>query len=365
MAGLNVRGDLVGNVQDDLNAAASPMALDPAPRRRASPYETELRIKRLAQQAGVSRQEARRLYEEGLADAEVDPEVGMTPAQLSMATQSLRDMAGTRQDEAEANRKKKWAAMTYLAGGAQNLGGGNRAMYAALADLPEEERQKSLQYMMPGGNQAAAVDVAEVRGNPEMDARILAIETQNQAAADARAQQDRQFRAEMDERGAARAEDAATREAAAQRHMEEIRWANEMALEKMRNESQNSAQEWDRRFDMAKLPIDAELAAAKAKQETFDKQLAANKEAEARALPGGEGTYQLQQGNYNHPLAEELMKQKARESDKSCLGFYPDDANRLHATLIGLGIKDPAVRQMLVAKYGQQRSWSRGGTPAY
>jgi len=77
---------------------------------------------------------------------------GMTIDQLRLASQGAAD------DEA-IDRKKAWKAQTMLAGG-QPTGGraGSKAVTNALMTMPEDERNSSLRYMMPGGQLAATVD---------------------------------------------------------------------------------------------------------------------------------------------------------------------------------------------------------------
>jgi hypothetical protein len=62
--------------------------------------------------------------------------------------------------QAKDGRLAHWRAVAMLAGGSQNLNSGNRAFYNQLAMLPEAERQKQLQYALPGGRERAAVEAA-------------------------------------------------------------------------------------------------------------------------------------------------------------------------------------------------------------
>lgn len=373
MAGL-----MPDNVDDNLDAAASPIALEreardrkiDEARKRASPYEVELRIKRLAQQAGVSRQEARRLYEEGLKAVAEDaslidsdiPGNSLTPNQLSRATQTLRDMAGTRRDAAEEDRRKKWSAMTYLAGGAQNLTGANRGMYAALADMPEEERVQSLQNMMPGAQYTAAVDAAAAKGDPESEARLLAIEANMENSKAERLQQEQQFTTKLQD-------DRLAREEASKTQLAQINAANAKALAEMNAANLRNNLEWETRFNMAKMPIDSEKAAQEA---------AANRESQNREMAfqtANPGLYDVMTGTHNTNAAIDQLKGIAARSDSFQYlpgwGFGLREAESMNDELLGLvrraemlGIQsplaDPAVRRELIKRWGYSSGWSGG-----
>jgi hypothetical protein len=76
----------------------------------------------------------------------------MTIDQLRLASQGAAD------DEA-IDRKKAWKAQAMLAGGQPTGGrGGSKAVTNALMMMPEDQRNSSLRYMLPGGERAAAVD---------------------------------------------------------------------------------------------------------------------------------------------------------------------------------------------------------------
>jgi hypothetical protein len=79
----------------------------------------------------------------------------------SMTMDALRSRASAaRIDDANA-RREAWKAQAMLAGGQPTGGrGGSKAITNALMMLPEDERNQSLRYMLPGGDRAAAVDAA-------------------------------------------------------------------------------------------------------------------------------------------------------------------------------------------------------------
>jgi hypothetical protein len=72
--------------------------------------------------------------------------------------------AGMDADREEARRM--WRATAMLAGGSHNINSGNRGMYNRLAMMDDENRERALLYMSPGGQAAAAVDArnAELSG---------------------------------------------------------------------------------------------------------------------------------------------------------------------------------------------------------
>ncbi|NBT75727.1 MAG: hypothetical protein EBT15_07130 [Betaproteobacteria bacterium] len=79
----------------------------------------------------------------------------------SLSMDELRSRAqAARINDANA-RRDAWRAQAMLAGGQPTGGrGGSKAITNALLMLPEDERNQSLRYMLPGGDRAAAVDAA-------------------------------------------------------------------------------------------------------------------------------------------------------------------------------------------------------------
>jgi hypothetical protein len=95
-------------------------------------------------------------------------------AQTEEGMNSLRLGArATRADEANA-RRDLWRKQAMLAGGQPTGGrGGSKAIVNALEELTPEERQRSLRYMLPGGELSASVDAQ----NMQAAARLLTAET--------------------------------------------------------------------------------------------------------------------------------------------------------------------------------------------
>lgn len=424
-------GFMPDNVDDNLDAAASPIALEreardrkiDEARKRASPYEVELRIKRLAQQAGVSRQEARRLYEEGLKAVAEDsslidsdiPGNSLTPNQLRRATQTLRDMAGTRRDASEEDKRQKWSAMTYLAGGAQNLTGANRGVYAQAAAIKDPEKQAEFlsRFQNAGGGYRSSdprIEIAQIEAQTaretaaaeregrlsvaqiqaksaqenvaaEREARI----TQNQwiettrLAAEERARErqandaaqqrafdatqktlDREHQAAQGD--AAREEAAAIRQAeldeARRRHDEKMK-ADElrhqqtmeaMRLEREGNRDALASRDRQHSDEMGIKQKELEIATERAvrqQEELKREQAIAPLEAQY-----GAGVRHLAGGDYETPQSQQALQNIARQADRSWFGFHKEDAQRMDAILLRLGVVDPDTRHQMVERFG-------------
>jgi hypothetical protein len=100
----------------------------------------------------------------------------MTPEQMEKARSddraALRDRANANRADRRQAAKDHWRAVAMLAGGSQNINSGNRAFYNQLAMLPEEERQRQLQYALPGGRERAAVEAAHNQQLSELGLRV-------------------------------------------------------------------------------------------------------------------------------------------------------------------------------------------------
>lgn len=83
--------------------------------------------------------------------------LGVEAEGMTLDTLRAQNRAKTRTDRAARN--EAWRAQTMLAGGQPTGGrGGSKAVTNALMMLPKDERNQSLQYMLPGGQLAASVD---------------------------------------------------------------------------------------------------------------------------------------------------------------------------------------------------------------
>lgn len=103
------------------------------------------------QQAGYmnERQIARFADASGLTESEL---TAMTPEQRRSAVR------GAKRSDAQ-DREEAWRAQMMLSGGRPTGGiGGSKAVISALESLPDDQRNSSLRYMLPGGQLAAAVD---------------------------------------------------------------------------------------------------------------------------------------------------------------------------------------------------------------
>ncbi len=78
---------------------------------------------------------------------------------------------------------------------------------------------------------------------------------------------------------------------------------------------------------------------------------AAKREAEAVAF-AGPGGMDIVRGNLETPEAQEALKRLAAKADQTWNGFFTEDARRLDAMLVRIGIVDPAQRRQLVQQYG-------------
>jgi len=114
---------------------------------RVAEAEREVRIARMARQAGVSRAQAREMMDKGRAGMRPAgaAAVPLTAAERRAETQGLRDMAGDRRDAELASRKQNRREQAMMAGG-QPTGGpfGTRATTTAINQLGPGWREIAL-----------------------------------------------------------------------------------------------------------------------------------------------------------------------------------------------------------------------------
>lgn len=80
-----------------------------------------------------------------------------------MTTEALRKAAKDSKDDDAIARNNAWKAQAMLAGGQPTGGrGGSKAITNALMMMPEDQRNSSLRYMLPGGQLAASVDARQL-----------------------------------------------------------------------------------------------------------------------------------------------------------------------------------------------------------
>ena len=122
-------------------------------------------------QAAKDRQSAYMKERQLYRDAEIQ---GVSPASLLAQSPELaeeltaggqRDRVGARaanegaRQAAAAKREEAWRAQMMLGGGRPTGGiGGSKAVVNALESLPDDQRNSSLRYMLPGGQLSATVD---------------------------------------------------------------------------------------------------------------------------------------------------------------------------------------------------------------
>ena len=66
----------------------------------------------------------------------------------------------------------------------------------------------------------------------------------------------------------------------------------------------------------------------------------------------GPGAVQILRGNLQHPSAQAAFRNMAAKADQTWNGFFTEDAARLDAMLVSIGITDPEKRRSIVQEYG-------------
>lgn len=174
-----------------------------------TPFAINQRIKHLAEQAGVSVEEARRIVDEHVNNSE-----GKIRHGSQAAFQPLRDMAASRSQEDKLARVQRVRQNAMLAGGQPTGGpGGTIAATNALSMMPQDWQNQVLANRLTGGDitgatpldvqaahnqqlSALGLRVATGQGFNEGAASLEALRIQQQQAADGRMREGRKTAAE-------------------------------------------------------------------------------------------------------------------------------------------------------------------------
>jgi hypothetical protein len=266
----------------------------------------------------------------------------------------------------EKERWAQWRAQSMLAGG-QPTGGarGTKAQVGALMMLPESDRAQVIKdRMMPRG---------QGREDGDFNNKLALLRADMEArAAEGRAARESEA-TERDKDRELRREERASADAAAER-----RWQEERAQRDAEFKDRERKYEQDRllasqRHDATMagqtaqtealrqqgVRAETELQLLRSKQEQDAalrdeaRQTAARAKAEQDAAAiAGPGGIDIVRGNYNTPDAQAAFKKIAADSDQTWNGFFTEDAERMDAVLVRLGITDPERRRAIVQEYG-------------
>jgi hypothetical protein len=284
-----------------------------------------------------------------------------------MSIEELRLAAQGATDDDAIARRNAWKSQTMLAGGRPTSGPmGTRAATVAFDRLTPEQQQDVIQNRMRYGERTGP------RGD-EWDRRLDLLRVENDArfkeadAARAEAREEREK-----DRTLTREERQAAREADERRFAEE-RAARELEWQERSKQFDLQQEEGRRRGDQQGTALAAQLAqiqnqgdvsraelglarerqdaamAAAAKAQGLAEQ--ARKEQEASSMYGP-GAVQILRGNLQHPSAQAAFRNMAAKADQTWNGFFTEDAARLDAMLVSLGITDPETRRSIVQEYG-------------
>jgi len=376
-------------LSDGLEGAAAPIALEPtvgaeevgneemfarqAARIKTDDYRREQALYRVAKVTGTPIAELMQQPEwAGLGEVRGD-------AIVPLAARAA--MKQTRMD-GEQERMDAWKAQMKLASSNTRANMSN-----AFGMLSPEQQQRVIESRMTGNRQdnndprlAIAQLDAETRRAEGQDARRSAAENNSAARQEGREEREAVRAAEELKYNARSAEEKLRHDAlmaqgtqrheammtqlqngntaAAQAHATKLAEITSMIEE---NKSRNNAT-----LAGQKLAADAQIKTAEInagvltdKLGATEKQLAktteagqaAKREAEAVAL-AGPGGMDIVRGNLETPEAQEALKRLAAKADQTWNGFFTEDARRLDAMLVRIGIVDPAQRRQLVQQYG-------------
>lgn len=331
----------------------------------------ELRIARLAEQAGIPYAEAREQYLAAKSNlspnAGIAPDGLMTPEGIRLATENLRGLARDKQAARQRELRERNQRRGMLAGSNVRANEANAIAAMSDEDVPDVVRAR----MLPPG-----VAEAEARANieggrlgiqqQEAEARLAAIQSQIEAGASDREQRAIEFRALLEKQEADRA-DRLDREA---REWEERRAQREQEFRERDAANARFMAELNARLQLGdnerKARDEANAIArmeAEARIGALDSNVAQQQEAMKRAedlqrrqslvAQYGPGVEDLLSGvDGLTPAAEDTLRKIAGEADKNYFGFWKSDAERMNAILQRLGIEDPARRKQYVETYG-------------
>lgn len=98
----------------------------------------------------------------------VERDVLVPTAKFRAGQDEVLDARRKRLADERKEARQRWQATAYLAGGSQNLNSGNRWIANALVDMDPEDRERSMRYMLPGGQLQAQVDAQNAEKAAEM-----------------------------------------------------------------------------------------------------------------------------------------------------------------------------------------------------
>lgn len=348
----------------------------------------ELRIARLAEQAGLTYAEAKEKYltaksnlspNDGLA-----PDGLMTPEGIRLATEELRGLARDQRNAKQRELRERNQRRGMLAG--SNIRANAANAIAAMSD--EDVGDVMRARMLPPG-----VAEAEARANieggrlgilqQEADARMAAIQAQIEESRADRETRAEQFRVTQEQLKADR-EDRRTQ---AEREAEDRRLARELDAERRIAEQERFFRELD-----AKLKLGSEqnqlrsseiagqnaLLSAKIDQESDKRQAELDMAKRGRELQfqqSSPGAYDIITGRGTTENAIRALKDIAARSDNFQWlpggGFGEREATAMNDELLGLArqaellgiptrLTDPAYRRDLIKKWGYSSGWSGG-----
>ena len=267
-----------------------------------------------------------------------------------VSTSRMRDDARQARLAAGSKREEQWRAQMTLAGASPAKNAVN-----TFGILTPEQQQDVIATRMKFGQRDGGK-------SDEWDRRLDMMRIQMENATTER-EKDRTMTRE--ERQAAR--DADERRFAEERAVSEAQWKDrekkyeqEQLLATQRHEAMMGTQAGQLealRQQGLRSTAEMELLRSKQEQEATrteeGRQMAlqdkSERDAAAMAGPGG---IDIVRGNYDTPAAQSSFKQIAADSDQTWNGFFTEDAARMDAMLVRLGITDPDRRRSIVQEYG-------------
>jgi hypothetical protein len=348
-------------------------------RERSDDYRKERLLYRMAQQTGKSIEQLRAENPQFSSVGQIPSrdgggittltrtKDGMQLRDMPTSTSSMRDAAAQKRIGDAANREEAWRSQMMLSGGRPTNGPlGTKAATAAFGRLTPEQQQEVIKNRMLYGERNGQ------RGD-EWDRRLdlMRIESEARfkeaeaARAEARDEREKDRTLTREERQAAReaderrfAEDRATRDLEwkersrqfdlqqleGQRRFEQQNTGLAAQLAGIQNQGEVSRGE----LELARGKQDAALAAAERAQGLAE---TSRKEQEAVSMYGP-GAVQILRGNLQHPSAQAAFRNMAAKADQTWNGFFTEDAARLDAMLVSIGITDPEKRRSIVQEYG-------------
>lgn len=388
----NAASLLTGGPAEIINPALREQPAPPKPSadqlRRSSYNAHRSRVARMAEQAGVSADEAESMLLRGYEDQGIritpngrgglaleGPGGAPTASEMGAAMSELSNLAIDRRIADQNARKEAWRSQAMLAGP-------NAARNAVnlFNTLPEEWRNVvAAGRLTPRLSQTGVTPLGRDAAAAGGDDRIRALQLQI-AAEDARAQRQMQQQmmqfqatqtgadADRDMRAQQFEAEQAARLAALQQNANQV--AARMNLDLQLNRENAGA-----RAEEAAAEQEARLAIARVQHpdptRAMQQQWLAQRQQSM--LTGDPGRRDLIEGRYKTGPAVTQLKQLALDNDSSLIGFSPENAVAFDAALTGIAdeaerltgnarhpFRDPAVRRQIIQRYGLA-PWLSGG----